>query len=71
MISLFYLGLIPGSFFWGWFADHYGRKTAMLAIISGIFFQLSLYRKHTLHFWFGFFQELLFESAFPFYSWHC
>lgn len=36
MVSLYYLGQIPGSFFWGWFADHYGRRTAMIAITIGI-----------------------------------
>ena len=35
MVSLYYLGQIPGSFFWGWFADHYGRRTAMINITIG------------------------------------
>lgn len=28
---------MPGSVFWGWFADSYGRRTAMIAIAIGWF----------------------------------
>ena len=29
---MFFLGQIPGSIFWGWFADSYGRRYAMIII---------------------------------------
>ena len=72
MISMFYLGQIPGSFFWGWFADHYGRKAAMISIIGGIIFiDLIIIRKYALYFWFRLFKELLLKSFLPLSSWYC
>ncbi|CBK23253.2 uncharacterized protein [Blastocystis hominis] len=32
ILSLYYLGQIPGCIFWGWYADQHGRKKALLII---------------------------------------
>lgn len=38
MVSLFFLGQIPGSFIWGWCADNLGRrKSGILATIGNFF----------------------------------
>lgn len=33
LISAFYLGQLPGSAFWGWIADKYGRKKPIVLIV--------------------------------------
>ncbi|KNB43735.1 MFS general substrate transporter [Blastocystis sp. subtype 4] len=35
LVSLFFLGQVPGSVFWGWFADCYGRRTTMIVTSIG------------------------------------
>lgn len=40
MVSLFFLGQIPGSFLWGWCADHLGRRKSMIFVTIGDFFLL-------------------------------
>ena len=38
MVSLYFLGQIPGSFIWGWCADNLGRrKSGVLATIGNFF----------------------------------
>ena len=59
---MFFLGQIPGSVFWGWFADSYGRRSAMI-IISIRRIELSFRSsEHVLSAGIGSVAELLLES---------
>ena len=39
LISAFYLGQLPGSVFWGWLADKYGRKKPLTIIVFCLYTQ--------------------------------
>mgnify|MGYP003262425720 CR=1 FL=1 len=36
LISLYNIGQIPGCLYWGWHADRFGRKQALVIITFGI-----------------------------------
>jgi MFS family permease len=39
----FHVGAVPGAFFWSWFADHYGRRPALLCGLAGTFVAVILF----------------------------
>jgi MFS family permease len=39
----FHVGAVPGAFFWSWFADHYGRRPALLCGLVGTFLAVILF----------------------------
>lgn len=37
------LGGIPGNFFWGWFADQYGRRWSICLSIIGVMISINIF----------------------------
>ena len=69
LISMFFLGQIPGSIFWGWFADSYGRRSAMIIISICTINVLFRSSEYVLSIGAGSVPELLLESRHSPYSW--
>ena len=37
------MGGVPGNFFWGWFADRYGRRLAVILSIIGVIISINIF----------------------------
>lgn len=52
------LGGIPGNFFWGWFADRYGRRWSISLSICGVIISMNIFGLAD-NFWLAFISRTL------------
>lgn len=52
------LGGVPGNFFWGWFADRYGRRWSICLSIVGVIICMNIFGLAT-DFWVAFISRTL------------
>ena len=56
--SAYSLGGIPGNFFWGWFADRYGRRLSISCSIIGVIIFINIFGLAD-NFWLAFFSRAM------------
>ena len=49
-MAAYSLGGVPGNFFWGWFADRFGRRLSIMLSVIGVIIAINIFGLAT-NFW--------------------